>query len=113
MTAEPFTKYLAYDLLRVATIAGALILCALVVRLAVHRHRRRWTDPEIYARQTHPLTMWSYAVCLFFIAVRRADQLGEPWSWYMAPAIVILILGYCGVARRVRFTVAPPWRRHR
>lgn len=111
--ADPFTKYLLLDVIRVAVVPAALLLCALVVRLAIHRFKRRYTDPERAAQQTHPLTMVSYAICLFFIAVRRIDNLGEPWSWYLVPSLVILALGYIGVLRRVSLTLTPPWRRHR
>lgn len=109
--AEPFTEYLAYDIVRVLVAPAALVLAALVFRLAMHRWRRRWTDPERYAQQTHPAVMLSFALCLFFMAIRRVDSLGTPWSWYVVPSIVILVSGYIGVLRRV--DMRWPWRRHR
>lgn len=99
--ADPFTEHLVLDLVRVAIIPAALLLCALVVRLTLHRHHRKFSDPARYVEQTHPASMWSYAICLLFIAIRRADQLGEPFTWYMVPSCVVVALGYYGVLRRV------------
>lgn len=108
--SEPFTDHLVLDVVRCGTIAAAWWLCALIVRLTVRRWRDRDTDPHRY-RRTHPATMASYAVALFFIGVRRADNLGDPWSWYLLPSVVILALGYVGVLRRIHVPIRPPWRR--
>jgi hypothetical protein len=110
--SEPFTDHLALDIVRCVTIAAAWWLCALIVKLTYQRWQTRSTDPDRY-RRTHPATMASYAVALFFIGVRRADNLGDPWSWYLLPSIVILVLGFIGVLRRIRVPLTPPWRRAR
>lgn len=106
---EPFTTYWFWDIVRVLVAPAALILCAIITRLAVYRFRRRWTDPERYAEQTHPAVMIAFALCLLFMAVRRVDNLGTPFSWYVVPSILILVFGYWGVLRRIH--VRLPWRR--
>lgn len=108
--SDPFTDYLVLDLLRCAIIAAALWLAVLVLRLTYQRWRGREADPNRYGR-THPMTMLSYAICLIAIVVRRADNLGTPWSGYVLFSIAVLITGYVGVLRRIRMDWRPPWRR--
>lgn len=108
---EPFTQYLAWDIMRVLVAPAAIVLCALITRLAAHRWRRRRTDPDRYRQQTHPAVMLAFALCLFMMAVRRVDNLGTPWSWYVVPSIVILVCGYVGVLARI--DVQWPWKRYR
>jgi uncharacterized membrane protein YjjP (DUF1212 family) len=110
--ADPFTTYLALDIVRVVIAPAALVLFALVLRLTILRWRRRFTDPARYAEQTHPAVMLSYAICVLVVGVRRTDGLGEPFSGYMLVGVAVLVLGYIGVLRRVRLRVPPPpWRR--
>lgn len=108
--SEPFTDYALLDIVRLVVAGAAAVLCLLVLRLAVRRWHNRGTDPDRYIR-TSPLTMLSYAILLATIVVKRADSLGTPWSWYLVPVIVALIVGYVGVLRRVHLPL--PWRRSR
>lgn len=107
---EPFQQYVMLDIIRCLIIPAAWILAAMVIKLAWQRWLTRRED-ETWEKRTHPIMMLSYAVAVFFIGVRRADQLGGPFDPWMLPGVAVLILGYIGLFLRIG--VSLPFRRRR
>lgn len=109
MTAEPFTEYLWFDLYRVALAAFALWMAVLVLRLGWHR----FLDLRAGRRdeRTHPFVYLSYALALGAIAGFRIGGLGTSPEVRLWVASAIVLFGFLGLTRRLRFSLRPPHRR--
>lgn len=100
------TDYVLVDLVRVLVIAGSLWLAALVLRLGWGRRAAQGS-----AERPSLFTYASFAVALLLIGIRRVEAFGGPADWHLIAEAFVVVLGLLGVARRIRFTAQPPWRR--
>lgn len=98
---------LLVDAIRLILCVAALLLAAMVLRLAWVRHKRSGFEAF---ESNHPLTYVSYALALGLMAALRISHIGEPPTWDLWVAMTVVTLGWIGVARRAHIT-APPLRR--
>ncbi len=89
-----------YDLVRFVLGVAALLLAALVLRLALLRYRRG--DDRV-----HPATYASYAGALVLLALLRLSHIGEDPTWDLWVAVAVVCAGWYGVARRMTIPLVP------
>lgn len=102
--------YWYIDLWRGIVAVVALWMATLVLRLAY----RRWQDQRrgLTDRRTDPFVYLSYAIALISFALFRIDRFGHPLDARLPAATLVVVTGFIGLMRRVRFSAHPPHRRH-
>lgn len=88
-------KYLWADLVRLVMGTAALWLGALLLRIAW----TRWRDHDLYP---HIALYLSYALTMMLLCALRISHIGNPPTWDLWVAVVIVALGLWGAVRSVR-----------